>query len=290
MQEESISSDMLYNPTSKTDNPKRSNPLSSENIQEGLRTHWLGKGLIRCYKTIDSTNNEAKRLAHAGALEGTIILAESQHQGKGRMGRTWISPPGEGIYLSAVLRPCIVPAEVQKLTLVAAVALAFTFRHFGIISQIKWPNDILVNGKKAAGILMELITKAGQIDFVIVGIGVNVNTSIDELPLSIRNLATSINMVTSRPIPRQKIIQVLLMQLESWYKQFLTGPFEMILEEWKRLSYTLGTHVTVTLSDGKLEGVAEAVGSDGALMVRDDKGGRHRVIAGDVVYCRSLLS
>lgn len=279
---------MSYNPKSKTGTPECDYLRSLKNIQEGLRTHWLGRGLIHCYKTIDSTNNEAKQLAHAGAPEGTIVLAESQHKGKGRMGRTWVSPQGGGIYLSVVLRPRILPEEVQKLTLVAAVALAFTLRHFGIISHIKWPNDILVNGKKVAGILMELTTKAKLIDFVIVGIGVNVNTSMDELPLSIRNLATSINMFTDQPVQRREIIQVLLLQLERWYEQFLTGSFEMVLEAWKQLSNTLGARVTVILSDAKLKGVAEAVDSHGSLMVRDGNGKLHKVIAGDVVHCWSL--
>jgi BirA family biotin operon repressor/biotin-[acetyl-CoA-carboxylase] ligase len=279
---------MLYNPKSKTDNPKCDNLLSLENIQEGLKTRWLGKELIHFYETIDSTNSEAKRLAHAGAPEGTIALAESQSKGKGRMGRTWVSPRGAGIYLSVVLRPRILPEEVQKLTFVAAVALAFTLRHFGITAQIKWPNDILVNGKKVAGILMELTARAGLVDFVIVGIGVNVNTSMDELPLSIRNLATSINMVTDQPTQRREIIQVLFLQLERWYERFLAGPFEMVLEAWRRLSNTLGTRVIVSLSDVTLEGVAEAVASDGSLMVRDNKGKLHRVIVGDVIHCRSL--
>jgi BirA family biotin operon repressor/biotin-[acetyl-CoA-carboxylase] ligase len=281
---------MLSDPKFKSSNRKCDNPLSLAYIQEGLTTRWLGKGLMHCYETIDSTNSEAKRLAHAGAPEGTIVLAESQCKGKGRMERTWVSPRGAGIYLSVVLRPRILPKEVQKLTFVAAVALAFTLRNLGIMSQIKWPNDILVNGKKVAGILMELTSGAKLVDFIVVGIGVNVNTSIDELPLSIRNLATSIHMVTDRPPQRREIIQVLLLQLELWYERFLAESFDMVLEAWRQLSNTLGTRVRVTLSDKTLEGMAEAVASDGSLMVRDNKGRLHSVIAGDVVHCRSLPS
>ncbi len=259
-----------------------------ESIQEGLKTGWLGKGLIRCYETVDSTNIEAKRLANAGAPEGTIVLAESQNKGRGRMEREWISPRGEGIYMSVVLRPRILPEEVQKLTFVVAVALAFALRRFGITPQIKWPNDILVNGKKVAGILMELTAGDGLADFVIVGIGINVNTSTDEFPLSVRSLATSINMVADRPVRRREIIKILLLQLELWYERFLTESFGIVLEAWRRLSNTLGARVMVILSDKKLEGIAERVASDGSLMVRDDKGKLHKVIVGDVVHCRSL--
>ncbi|MBW2644888.1 MAG: biotin--[acetyl-CoA-carboxylase] ligase [Deltaproteobacteria bacterium] len=261
---------------------------SPESIQDGLKTAWLGKGTIRCYETVDSTNIEAKRLARSGAPEGTIVLAESQSKGRGRMEREWISPRGEGIYMSVVLRPRILPEEVQKLTFVAAVALAFTLRRIGITPHIKWPNDILVNGKKVAGILMELTAGDGVADFVIVGIGINVNTSMNEFPLSMRNLATSINMVADRVVRRREIIKILLLQLELWYERFLTESFEIVLEAWRRLSNTLGARVMVVLSDKKLEGIAERVASDGSLMVRDDKGKLHRVIVGDVVHCRSL--
>ncbi len=227
-------------------------------------------------------------MAHAGVPEGTIVLAESQSKGRGRMERTWVSPRGGGIYLSVVLRPGILPGEVQKLTFVAAVALAFTLRRFGIAPQIKWPNDILVNGKKVAGILMELTAGTGPVDFVIVGIGINVNTSTDEFPLSIRNLVTSINIVADRPVQRREIIKILLLQLELWYERFLTESFETVLEAWRQLSNTLGERVMVILSNTKLEGVAEALDADGSLMVREDKGKLHKVIVGDVVHCRPL--
>lgn len=281
---------MLSDPKFKIDNPQCDNLLALANIQKGLRTRWLGKGLIHCYETIDSTNSEAKRLAHAGVPEGTIVLAESQRKGKGRMKRIWASPRRAGIYLSVVLRPQILPQEAQKLTFVAAVALAFALRHFGIVSQVKWPNDILINGKKVAGILMELTAHAELVDFVVVGIGVNVNTPMDELPLSFRNLATSIHMVTDRPPPRREIIQVLLLQLELWYERFLAGPFEMVLQAWKQLTNTLGARVRVTLAGETLEGIAEAIASDGSLMVRDHQGRLHSVIGGDVVHCQSLPS
>lgn len=268
------------------DKQKGLHRLSAERVQDGLKTRWLGRGLVYCYETINSTNTEAKRLAHAGVPEGTIVLAESQNKGRGRMGRTWVSPRGRGIYLSVVLRPRILPEEVQKITFVAAVALAFTLRHFGIISWIKWPNDIMADGKKTAGILMELTAGDGLVDFMIVGIGINVNAPIEEFPLPIRNLATSVNMVADRPVRRQEIIQILLLQLELWYERFLTESFETILGEWKRLSNTLGARVMVILSNKKLEGVAETIAPDGSLMVRDNEGTLHKVIVGDVVHCR----
>lgn len=271
-----------------TRRPKYRDSFSIEGIQAGLKTRLFGKGPIYFYETIESTNVEAKRLAGAGLPEGALILAESQSRGKGRMERRWASPKGGGLYLSVVLRPDIMPQEVQKLTFVAAVALACTLRELDVQPQIKWPNDILINGRKVAGILMELTGGFESVDFVILGIGLNLSRSMKEFPRSIQNQAASVNMAAGRSIDRREIIQVLLLQLEVWYELFLRGSFESILEVWRRFADMLGARVRVILSEGSMEGTAEDVASDGSLMVRDDKGSIHRVIVGDVVRCRPV--
>ncbi len=264
--------------------------LSSDAIKQGLRTRWLGQPAIFSFDVVESTNTEANRLAQEGAPEGTLIVAEAQTKGRGRLGRTWVSPPGSGLYLSIILRPAHPADWLPRLTLTAGVAVASAIRQTGTTPQLKWPNDILIADRKVGGILTEAVFDRRRIDFALLGIGINVNTEQEELPVSIRNLATSLRLGLGKTVSRLHLLQALLYQFEQWYESLNTGNFAAILETWSEFDTTLGRVVEVFLPEKKVVGVAEALQSDGTLLVRDKRDHLHRIVAGDVVHCRLDLS
>jgi len=260
--------------------------LSPKAVKKGLNTRRLGKQPIYCFDVLESTNSEAKRLARQGAPEGTIVLAESQSQGRGRLKRLWASPPGKGLYFSVILRPPIPLRWGPRITPVAGVALAAALQEIGITPRLKWPNDVMLGRRKVAGILTEASCGENAISFVVVGIGINVNTDLEDFPTSIRNLATSVRLSTGKAISRVRLLQTLLYQLEQWYERLCQGSFATALETWRHYEMTLGRRVEVSLPESSLVGVAEDIDSDGALLVRDKGGGLHRILVGDVVHCR----
>ena len=262
------------------------NRLSPHAIKEHLRTRWLGQRAVCCFDVVESTNTEANRLAREDAPEGTLIVANAQTRGRGRLGRSWVSPPGSGLYLSIILRPSCSPDWFPRLTLTAGVAVASAIQETGMRPQLKWPNDILIADRKVGGILTEAVFDKKRINFVILGIGINVNTERDELPISVRSLATSLRLSLGKPLSRTHLLQSLLHQLEQWYEFFRAGAFETILETWCEFDTTLGRVVEVFLPERRIVGVAETLESDGTLLVRDKRGCLHRIVAGDVVHCR----
>ena len=262
------------------------NRLSPHAIKEHLRTRWLGQRAVCCFDVVESTNTEANGLAREGAPEGTLIVANAQTRGRGRLGRSWVSPPGSGLYLSIILRPGCPPVWLPRLTLTAGVAVASAIQETGIRPQLKWPNDILIADRKVGGILTEAVFDKRRIDFAVLGIGINVNTERDELPISVRSLATSLRLSLGKPVSRVHLLQTLLHQLEQWYEFFCAGAFETIHETWSEFDTTLGRVVEVFLPERRLVGVAETLESDGTLLVRDNRGCLHRIVAGDVVHCR----
>jgi len=260
--------------------------LSPEAIREGLRTRWLGQKGIYSFDVVESTNTQATTMARQGAPEGTIVLAAAQTRGRGRMGRSWISPPGTGLYTSVILRPQSPPDWGPRLTLTAGVAAAEAIHETVIRPELKWPNDIMIANRKVGGILTEAIFDKNRIGHLIVGVGINVNTDREDFPISIRNLVTSLRLCTGRPISRVALLQAFLYQLEQWYELFCKGSFDTILETWHKYETILGTLVEVYLPGSKLLGVAEGLDSDGTLLVRDKTGHINRIIAGDVIHCR----
>jgi BirA family biotin operon repressor/biotin-[acetyl-CoA-carboxylase] ligase len=262
------------------------NELSTDVIKQSLKTQWLGRSAVSFFDVVESTNTEAKRLAREGAPEGTLVVAGGQTKGRGRLGRTWVSPSGSGLYLSIVLRPTFSVDRLSRLTLTAGVAVASAIRESGITPQLKWPNDILIAGRKVGGILTEALFDKRQIEYAVLGIGINVNTEEEAFPASIRNLASSLQLSLGKAVSRNDLLQTLLCQFEQWYESLNTGPFETILETWSEFDTTLGRLVEVFLPERRVVGVAEALQSDGALLVRDKRDGLHRIVAGDVVHCR----
>ena len=260
--------------------------LSSHAIQKGFDTEWLGQQTIFCFDVVETTNIEANRLGREGKPEGTLVVANAQTRGRGRQGRTWISPAGTGLYCSMVLRPACVPDRLPVLTLAAGVAGAAAIQQVGLTPELKWPNDVLISGRKVGGILTEIVFDRKKIDFVILGIGINVNTEAEAFPASFKKQATSLKLSLGKPVSRIALVQNLLAKFEDYYRLFSKGDSLSIIHSWSELDSTLGREVEVALPEGRLLGMAEAVGPDGTLLVRDITNRLHRIVAGDVVHCR----
>ncbi|MFC1590702.1 biotin--[acetyl-CoA-carboxylase] ligase [Candidatus Omnitrophota bacterium] len=256
--------------------------LISEEIRWGLGTKILGKEIIS-YGKVDSTNEIGYSLAEKGLKEGAVIFAEEQGKGKGRLGRTWASPPKGGIYLSCILRPKMAPSEVSKITLAASVSVAAAVRELsGLQALIRWPNDILVNGKKVCGILTEMKAEQDTVDFLVIGIGVNVNTRETHLPEG----ASSLKEESGREVSRVELAKGILRNLEYNYVVLSKKGFSSIRKQWKGLTHMLGSRVKISLPNRRFEGQAMDIDPDGALLVRLDTGFVERVSSGDVVIVR----
>ncbi len=256
--------------------------LFPQEIQYHLGTNLLGKKIVY-HETIDSTMDAAFDLARGGAPEGTVVCAETQTQGRGRLGRLWVSPKGKGIYTSLILRPKISPLEVARLIFLSAVAVSWAIKTVtGLTSLIKWPNDLMVKNKKLAGILTELSTDIDQVKFVVIGIGVNVNTSVSSLPAH----TTSLKQETKHEQPRVALFQEMLRELEKRYLGLIREGFDPLLKEWKQLSTTLNRRVRVVDSSGFVDGQAVDIDRDGGLLIRQDSGIVVKKLAGDVVEVR----
>jgi BirA family biotin operon repressor/biotin-[acetyl-CoA-carboxylase] ligase len=252
-----------------------------------LRTKLLGSDVIS-YKKVDSTNNVLYDLAKKGLKEGAVVLAEEQTDGKGRQLRHWASPAGGGIYMSCLLRPVITPNEIPIITIVAAVAVAKAIREIsGLSAEIKWPNDILMNDRKVCGILTEMKAEQDRVEFVIIGIGVNVNTRVKRLPKGASSLKEELRRAGREDtVSRIALTKRILENLESEY--FIlnkSGPVS-IIDEWKHLSAMLGSRIKVVLPTRTFEAQAHTIDRDGALMVRLDSGIIEKVSSGDVALIK----
>jgi BirA family biotin operon repressor/biotin-[acetyl-CoA-carboxylase] ligase len=251
-------------------------------IQASLGTEQIGKK-IYAFPQAASTNEVAFRLALNGAEEGEVVLAESQTKGKGRMGRQWESPAGLNIYLSIILRPRIVPSKTPLITLMTAVACAEAVDEVtGLTPAIKWPNDLLIEEKKLGGILTEADMELDRINFVVVGIGINVNMARAVFPPSIKDTATSLQEALGREISRIALTQAILRRLEQWYKRLGQGRGEEIRRRWKELALIKGKAIEVTSLGEVVRGTALDIDEDGALLVQTDNTTIKRVVAGDV--------
>lgn len=257
-----------------------------DKISEGLKALIIGKKIIYFPET-DSTNTQAKRFAIDGCPEGTVILADRQTMGRGRMSREWHSPGGAGIYMSIVVRPEISLNELPKITLVAAVAAAEAVNASANVKVlIKWPNDLLLNGKKICGILTELHSPENENSFVVVGIGINLNTPGEMFPEDIAGIATSVFIETRQKIPRITVIKSVIEYFDRWYDVFLNGGFPGILEKWKAYSEIIGRRIQVEQMDALITGTVIDIGSDGALILQDASKNIHRIYSGDVSYLK----
>ena len=257
-------------------------PLDIGLVRTGLAVQRLGSN-FHYFATIDSTNNYARQLAERGSGEGEIVVAETQSHGRGRLGRRWESPASANLYCSIILRPQSPPVQAPQITLMAGVALAETVGTFlPEPPTIKWPNDILVRGKKLAGILTELSGDARHVDYVILGIGVNLNDSLAHMPAQIRQRATSILALTHQPVSREAFLRRLIQDLDRCYGELEASGFDALAPRWEAHFGLRGQRVRVELLDQVILGRAKGLDRDGALLIEDDYGNLQRVIAGDV--------
>ncbi|QSQ25615.1 biotin--[acetyl-CoA-carboxylase] ligase [Pyxidicoccus parkwayensis] len=259
--------------------------LTSLELAPLLTTHDLGR-TVHHHDSVGSTNELAFRLAQDGAEHGEVVVAEQQTAGKGRRGRAWVSPPGLNLYFSAILRPELPPQRAPELTLVAAVALAETLREWKTEAAIKWPNDVHLDGRKVAGILTELSAEPERVHFVIVGIGINLNSRAEHFPEELRETATSLFLASGQRVPRARFAAALWGRMEEWLDRYLDEGFDPVRARWKALSSTLGQDVLVRTDRQELRGRAEDIDPSGALLVRTEGGSLERVLAGDVEQLR----
>lgn len=246
-----------------------------------LGTAWAGRRLEYFEKT-DSTNIRARVLAEAGAPHGTLAVADCQEAGKGRRGRNWSSPPGTGAFMSLVLRPSFKPQSASMVTLAAALAVSEgIWRAAGLRCQIKWPNDLVYGGRKLCGILTEMSTEGEDIRYVVVGIGINVNT--EAFPPEVEKTATSLKLELGRSVKRSQVIGAVMGAFEEYYQVFeRTADLSGLMEEYNRRSANLGKQVTVLDPAGEYRGEALGIDSQGSLLVRLPDGKVRQVISGEV--------
>lgn len=254
--------------------------LLAQEILPFLSTRHIGQAIFH-FDEIPSTNNEAKRRAQRGAVAGTVVVAEAQSAGRGRLSRGWFSPKGKGIWFSLILRPYFLPQEAPKCTLMAAVAIVRAMRKFGAEVVIKWPNDILYRGKKLVGILTEMSAEMERINYIVVGAGINVNTRQEDFPDDLQEIATSLSIIKGRPVSRLKLFVEILSTMEELYFDVEMNGFSDVLREWRKYAVTLGQEVNVIGVNETFSGTAVDIDEDGALLI-DTAEGYRRVLAGDV--------
>ncbi len=244
-------------------------------VRVAAEIHTLGE--------VSSTNDVAYELAFQGAREGVVVIAESQTQGRGRMSRFWLSPAGSNLYLSLILRPAIPPRLAPLLTYLGVIATAEALSQcFSLKVEVKWPNDVLVRGRKLAGLLNEVKAETDRVDFVVLGFGVNLNMEADAFPAELSEKATSVMRELGHRISRVEFTRSLLEWLDFWYNEFLLQGADVIIKKWEAVARIGGKTLEVSSFGDVYRGVAEGLDHDGALVIRTGKDETIRVVAGDV--------
>jgi len=256
--------------------------LNAQEVKINLATNIMGKH-VYFYEKVDSTNEIVKKLAAEGLPEGTAVIAEQQLRGKGRIGRSWFAPSGVGIWFSLLLRPSIKPHLAPQLSLVCAAAVCLAIRRFtGLDVTIKWPNDLLIERKKVCGILTELSAEIDMINYIVVGIGINVNQKETDFSSEIKDTATSLSEIAGHKFRRVELLREILIEIERTYLEYLTSGFSGVLAQWRALCSTLGQEVSVISTGEDYSGIAEDINEHGHLLVRMANRELRAVIAGDV--------
>lgn len=261
--------------------------IVEDGLRAALQTSRLGRRAV-CLEWTGSTNSDAAALGREGAEEGTVVIADAQSAGRGRLGRSWVSRPGVNLYMSVLLRPAIPPARAPQLSLVAGLAVASVLEDVvagagGAVldARIKWPNDVLVGGRKICGILTEIEAEADRVSFIVVGIGVNLNCDADAFPPELRDIATSARLAGGARVDRTLFAARLLAELERLYDRFLADGFSALCATWNARAALIGSAVTVSGAGEDVSGTCIGIDADGALLV-DAGHGPRRVLAGDV--------
>ena len=254
-------------------------PLRPEAIRAHSTASWIG-ARIECLDTVDSTNSWVRQLGLQGATDGTVVFAEEQTGGRGRLGRSWVSPRGKNLYVSVLLRSELPPESLSQISLTAGLAACEAVDEW-CHATLKWPNDVLVGGRKVVGILCELESRSED-RFVVLGIGINVNMLLEDLPAELQEKATSLAVALGAEVDRARVAGRLLSLLESRYDELRTYGFAAIAAEWTRRSESVGKRIRVDEPGGIVEGIVLGLAPDGALCLKRLDGGEHRVMVGDV--------
>ncbi len=249
-----------------------------------LNTEVIGRKMIY-YDRLDSTNTHAKKLAEGDFHDGTVVVADEQTAGKGRLGRQWVSSKGKGIWMTILLKPDIDPSDAAKTTVLAACAVCRAVEKCcGLNAAIKWPNDVVYGGRKLCGILTEMSAEGEQIRFLIIGIGINVNFVPEDFSEDLTDKATSILKETGKHIPRKELAAEVLNAFETVYRDFIAhnGSIQFIIEEYKARSAVLGKDVRVFFKKEEIVGMAVDITEEGQLVVEMQDGSRREILSGEV--------
>jgi BirA family biotin operon repressor/biotin-[acetyl-CoA-carboxylase] ligase len=256
-------------------------------FESSLTTVTFGRP-FHYHASLESTNTFAMELARRGAPEGTLVLADSQTVGRGRMGRRWVSPPAKSLLFSLILRPSLPAQSAAQTTLLMSLAVANVLREkAGVDAEIKWPNDVLIRGKKVCGILVEMEGALDRLDFLVAGLGINVNQDDRDWPAELEPAAVSLRQETGRILDRAELLKELMNESERLYGRLLRGEFSALLQEWQAMSCMTGRQVRARLAGRDVLGMAIGLDPDGALQVRLDNGIIERIVAGDVELIRT---
>lgn len=254
--------------------------LTCEEISSGLNAQGIGAHVFT-FQEVDSTNEEAKRQGQTGAPHGSVFVAEVQTGGKGRLGRAWSSPPKTGVWFTILVRPEEAPDRISNITLLAGLSVCRAIRSLtGCSAEIKWPNDVVINGKKVCGILAEMAAEFDRVNYVVVGIGVNVNN--DSFPEELSQKATSLRLETGRPISRVETLRRVLEEFGRLYDGFFSSDQTAMLEEYKKSCVSLNRRVSTVRNGQTLEGTAVDITLGGELAVRLDNGTMIAINSGEV--------
>jgi BirA family transcriptional regulator, biotin operon repressor / biotin---[acetyl-CoA-carboxylase] ligase len=257
--------------------------LHADDLISRLETPRVVGRDIQVFEQTTSTNEVIEMLARGGAAEGAVVFAESQTKGRGRLGRRWESASHCGLWFSVLLRPQLRVPACTQLTITGATALARAIRNqTGLMLEIKWPNDIMYEGKKLAGILTELSGELDFVRYVILGIGVNVNQETSDFSKDLAKTATSLLLATGQKISRPELAVSILEALDADYQRLNSGQFGSLADEWSQQCATIGRQICLRIGGRTLEGRAEALDEDGALLLRTEHGRLERIIGGDV--------
>jgi len=266
----------------------RPDRLLPTEVGDGLSTERLGR-VVHYFESVESTQAIARRLADTGAPEGTIVVAEEQVAGRGRLGRAYFSPPG-GIWFSIILRPELPPTRMQLFALAAGLAVAQAVDQVCHVRPVlKWPNDVLLRDRKVCGVLIEMSAEHDVVHYLVLGIGINVNVDRAALPGELRSVATSLQMETGQSVSRRLLLQRVLVNLEASYAQVRSGESPALLKSWKAWPNVLSRRVQVIGFAERCDGIAEDLAADGALLLRLNDGSLVRIVSGDV-HLRTVAS
>ena len=255
--------------------------ITKDKICENLEIEKIAKEIL-CFRKVFSTNSIAKFLANHDAKEGTVLISEIQTNARGRLGKKWEAPEG-GVWMSLILRPQVPPARIGLITLATGVAIAKSIRSLGVDAKIKWPNDVLIHGKKISGVLTEVNATFNEIDWIVVGIGIDSNLKLEDFSEDIRIGTTTLTEELPAKVDENELIAIFLNEFEKVYELYKDGEIETILKDWRDLADTIGKYVNITQTGGKItQGYVVGINHEGSLIIERQDGTLEKIISGEL--------